>query len=171
MKLAKILAVTLFLSVFCLSLPCIAQDKAQDKPPFPIAVVSSQDVLLKSDQGVQIAKDLEAKFGDKRKQLAKDEQELVQLKKEASAPKASESKTKAFQTKRDKFVADAQKFQLALRQAELTAFKPVGEKLRGILQDYLKEKGLKGIQERAGYLAVDPSLDITDEVIKRMNQK
>jgi len=171
MKSAKILAVTLFLSVVCVSLPSRAEDKAQDKQPFPIAVVSSQDVLLKSDQGVQIAKDLEAKFGDKQKQLAKDEQELVQLKKEASAPKASEAKAKAFQTKRDKFIADTQKFQLAVRQAELAAFKPVGEKLRGILQDYLKEKGLKGIQERTGFVAVDPSLDITDEMIKRMNQK
>jgi len=171
MKLAKILAVTLFLSVFCVSLPCIAQDKAQDTQPFPMAVISSQTVLFKSDQGVQIAKDLEAKFGDKQKQLAKDEQELVQLKKDASAPKASESKIKAFTTKRDKFIADTQKFQVAVRQAELVAFKPVGEKLRGILQDYLKEKGLKGIQERTGFVAVDPSLDITDEMIKRMNQK
>jgi len=171
MKLAKILAVTLFLSVFCVSLPSLAQDKVQDTQPFPIAVVSSQVVLFKSDQGVQIVKDLDAKFDDRQKQLAKDEHELVQLKKEASAPKASESKTKAFQAKRDKFLADTQKFQIEVRQAELTAFKPVGEKLRGILQDYLKEKGLKGIQERTGFVAVDPSIDITDEMIKRMNQK
>ena len=167
MKLAKILGVMLFLGVFCVSLP----GRAEDKQPFPLAVVSSQAVLFKSDQGVQIAKDLEAKFGDRRKQLAKDEQELVQLKKEADAPKASESKAKAFTAKRDKLVAESRKFQLEVRQAELTAFKPVGDKLRGILQDYLKEKGLKGIQERTGFVVVDPSLDITDEMIKRMNQK
>ena len=167
MKLAKILAVTLFFSVFCISLPSIAQDKQQ----FPIAVVSGQDVVLKSDQGVQIAKDLDAKFGDRKKQLTKDEQELIQLKKDADAPNASASKTKAFNTKRDKFVADSQKFQLELRQAEVDAFKPLLIKANGLLKDYAKEKGLKGVQEHAGYVFVDPSIDITDEMIKRMNQK
>ena len=171
MKLAKILAVTLFFGMLCVSLPSRAEDKTQDKQPFPIAVVSSQDVLLKSDQGIQIAKDLDAQFSDKNKQLVKDKQELVQLQKEADAPKASESKIKAFTTKQDKFSAERQKLQIEFRKAELAAFKPLGDRIRGILQDYIKEKGLKGIQERAGYLAVDPSLDITDEIIKRLNQK
>jgi len=167
MKFAKILAVTLFLSVFCVSLPSIAQDKQQ----FPIAVVSGQDMLLKSEQGVQIAKDLDVKFGDRKKQLAKDEQELIQLTKDVNVPNAPVSKIKAFQTKRDKFVADSQKFQIELRQAERDAFKPLLDKAHGLLQDYAKEKGLKGIQERTGYVFVDPSIDITDEMIKRMNQK
>ena len=166
MKLAKILAVTLFLSVFCISLSSRAEDK-----PFPIAVISGQDVLLKSDQGMQIAKDLDAKFGDRKKQLAKDEQDLLQLKKDADASNASVSKTKAFIAKRDKFVADSQKFQIELRQAEVAAFKPVLDKINSLLKDYAKEKGLKGIQERTGYVFVDPSIDITDEMIKRMNQK
>ena len=166
MKLAKILAVTLFFSVFCISLPSRAEDK-----PFPIAVISGQDVLLKCDQGVQVAKDLDAKFGDRKKQLAKDEQELLQLKKDADASNGSASKVKAFQTKRDKFIADSQKFQIELRQAEAAAFKPVLDKINGLLKDYAKEKGLKGIQERTGYVFIDPSIDITNEIIKRMNQK
>jgi len=167
MKLAKVLAVTLFLGVLCVSL----SGRAEDKQPFPIAVVSSQVVLLRCDQGVQVAKDLNAKFGDRRKQLMKDEQELVQLQKEAEAPKASESKIKAFTTKRDKSVTENQQFQIEVRQAELAAFKPVSDRLRGILQSYLKEKGLKGIQNSASYIVVDPSIDITDEIITRMNQK
>jgi len=167
MKLAKILTVTLFFSVFCVSLPSIAQDKQQ----FPIAVVSGQDVVLKSDQGIQIAKDLKAKFDDRKNQLTKDEQDLLQLKKDVDAPNAPASKIKAFQTKRDKFVADNQKFQIELRQAEADAFKPVLSKVNSLLKDYAKEKGLKGIQERTGYVFVDPSIDITDEIIKRMNQK
>jgi len=167
MKLAKVLAVTLFFSVLCVALPSIAQDKQQ----FPIAVVSGQDVVLKSDQGIQIAKNLDAKFGDRKSQLAKDQQELLQLKKDADAPNASASKTKAFQTKRDKFVADSQRLQIEVRQAEIEAFKPLVDKLRGLLQDYAKEKGLKGIQDRTGYLFADSSIDITDEMIKRINQK
>jgi len=166
MKLAKILAVTLFFGVFCTSLSSRAEDK-----PFPIAVVSSHDVLLKSDQGAQVAKDLDAKFSDRRKQLVKDAQELEQLQKDANAPKASESKIKVFTTKRDKYIAETQKLQIELRQAELVAFKPVGDRIRDILQNYLKEKGLKGIQDSSGYIVVDPSLDITNAIIERMNQK
>jgi len=172
MKLTKVLAVALFFGMLCVSLPSLAQDKAQDnKQPFPIAVIAIRDVLVKSDQGIQIAKDLEAKFGDRKKQLQKDEQELAQLKKEADAPNAPAAKIKAFTAKRDKFVAETRKYQMEEQQAEQAAVKLEGDRLLGIVQDYMKEKGLKGIQDRTGFIAVDPSLDITNEIIQRMNQK
>ena len=44
------------------------------------------------------------------------------------------------------------------------------DKIAKVLSDYAKEKGLQGIQERGLYVYIDSSMDITSEIIKRVNR-
>jgi Skp family chaperone for outer membrane proteins len=44
------------------------------------------------------------------------------------------------------------------------------EKVTGVVRAYAQEKKLSGVQDRTLFLYFDPSLDITEEIIKRVNQ-
>jgi Skp family chaperone for outer membrane proteins len=159
-----ILLATLFLFTASVSL-------ADTKQTTALATISSRDVLLKCDQGTHAIKDLEEKFAGKKRQLAEQEQEVLRVQKEAATPGAKPVKQQEFKSKQEKFQQDMQKFNQELRNAETESFKPIIERVRQILQDYSKEKGIVAIQERAQLVFADPSVDITEEIIKRANKK
>jgi len=147
--------------VVFLAAPCLAQTK--------LAVINSRDVLTKCDLGVQAIKDIDAKFADRKKTMADMQQEVVRLQEEVK-PKGDKSpKAQELQTKFNKFREEDQKFRQDLNQEEAQKFKPIADKVNKVLSVYAKEKGLQGIQERSTYVYVDPELDVTDEIIKRVN--
>jgi outer membrane protein len=155
------IAVAMLLAL--LSAPCFAQTK--------IAVINSREVLTKCDLGVQALKDIDAKFADRKKMMAATQQELRTLQEEVKSAGEKSPKFKEFQTMLNKFREDDQKFRQDVSQDEAQKIKPIAEKVNKILADYAKEKGLQGIQEKSTYVYLDPAMDVTDEIIKRVNQE
>ncbi|MHC1710569.1 MAG: OmpH family outer membrane protein [Solidesulfovibrio sp.] len=168
---SKKAVVTVFSLLVVLSLATTAMCMENARQTVPSATISSREALTKCDQGVQALKDLDARFSDVKRQLAVQEQEVQLLQKEAALPGSKPAKQQEFKSKLKKFQRDLQQFKQDVNKAELEAFKPIIERIRQILQEYSKEKGILAIQERDQFVFVDSSLDITEDIIKRTNQK
>jgi len=161
MKSVQLLAAMLVVGF--LASPCLAQTKS-------VVVINSKEILTKSDEGARIVKAIEAKFADRKRQMAALEQEVLQLQAEVKANGVKSQKFKEFKDKVAKFREADQKFRQDVNQEEAQRFKPLAEKITKILTDYAKEKGIQGIQERSLYVYIDPGLDITNDIIAKVNQ-
>jgi outer membrane protein len=160
MKRVPCIAAVLF--VCLLASPCLAQTK--------LVVINTRDVLTKCDEGAKTVKAIEAKFADRKKQMAALEQEVLTLQEDVKAKGEKSPKFQELKTKAVKFQREDQRFRQDVNQEESQKFKPLADKIAKILSDYAKEKGIQGIQERGLYVYVDPGMDITDEIITKVNQ-
>jgi len=142
--------------------PCMAQTK--------LAVINSREVLTRCDDGAKAVKAIEAKFADRKAQMAALEQEVLRLQEEVKAKGEKSPKNQEFRTKLAKFREADQLFRQDVKQEESQKFKPIADKIAKVLSDYAKEKGLQGIQERGLYVYIDPGMDISSEIIKRVNR-
>jgi len=156
------LTVITLLAIAFLATPCLAQTK--------IAVVDTKEVIKTSVAGVLATKALEDKFADRKNQLGALQQEVAKLQEEVKPLGEKSPKYQELQTKFNKFREEELKFRQDANQAQIEIFKPLSDKFNKILADYAKENGIKGVQDRSTYVYVDPSLDITEDIIKRMNQ-
>lgn len=157
---------TLFLSVMLLAtsaLPCLAQTK--------FAVINTREILTKCEPGAQAIAAIQNSFAERRKEMAAKEQELLKLQEEVKAKGEKSPAATQLQTKFQKFREDDQKFKQDLSQEEGIKLKPVADKINKVISDYAKSKGISGVQERAGFVYYDYSMDITDEIIKLVNQE
>ena len=149
--------------VMCLfASPCLAQTK--------LAVINSREVLTQCDDGAKAVKAIEAKFADRKAQMAALEQEVLRLQEEVKAKGEKSPKSQEFKTKLVRFREADQRYRQDVKQEESQKFKPIADKIAKVLSDYAKEKGLQGIQERGLYVYIDPSMDISSEIIKRVNR-
>ena len=160
MKIVQRIAIVLF--VCFLASPCLAQTK--------MAVINTRDVLTKCDEGAKAVKAIEAKFADRKAQMATLEQEVLKLQEEVKAKGEKSPKLAEFKAKLAKYREADQMFRQDVSQEESQKFKPLADKIAKIINDYAKEKGLTGIQERSLYVYVAPGMDITDDIIKKVNQ-
>ena len=134
-----------------------------------IAVINTRDVLTKCEPGAQAISAIQNSFAERRKQMSGLEQELRKLQEEAKGEKSPAASQ--MQAKLQKFREEDQKFKQDLSQEEGLRLKPVADKINKVISDYAKSKGISGVQERGAFVYVDYSLDITDEIIKLVNQE
>ncbi len=152
---------------------CLAADAAN------IGYVDMQQVLQESKLGKQAQAKLKEKFGPKSEEFAKDEQAIAQQKqalerdkplmsKEQIKKKEDEiqKKVEAFQKTAGGTQQDLQKEQQKLAQAIVG---PAQE----VIQALSKEKKMGMVFERgqSGILYTDEALNLTKEVIKRLDEK
>ena len=69
-----------------------------------------------------------------------------------------------------KLVVDSQQLRKDVGEAEAAKFKPIVDKINKALAEYAKEHGLLSVQDKNGFAYIDPSIDITQEIIKRVDQ-
>ena len=53
---------------------------------------------------------------------------------------------------------------------EAVAFKPVVDRINKALAHYAKEHNLLSVQDKNGFAYIDPSIDITEAIIKQVDQ-
>lgn len=135
-----------------------------------LAVVNSREILTKCKAGAKIVADLQTQFASRRQELADLERKVRQQQGEAQASRATAAAKKDFQASLQKWRETRMKLQQDVAREEKERFKPILERINAVLVDYAKEKGLDGIQDRTTYLFVSTSLDVTGEIIKRLDK-
>jgi outer membrane protein len=167
-------------SVLFLSAPAVAQQPAVTAPappPLRMAFVDLQRVAAESGEGkvasgkVQaLTQKKTAELADKTKQLEADQQKLQQggaVLNEATRAQL-QKEVDRLTVEIDRFQQDAQQEVQEMQQQLQTEFTG---KLRPILDVMVKELGVGLLFNAtdAGAIYIDPSLDITPEVIKRFD--
>lgn len=140
-----------------------------------IGVFDGQKVVENTRKGKAIAAKLEALGNQKQTRLKTMQADIRKLEKELSSPALNaagrEQKGLELQNKRTaakRFIEDSQREVRITTEKEMTAFKT---EIFPIIQQIGKEKGFTIILEAPAVLYYDPAIDITSEIVKRIDSK
>jgi outer membrane protein len=145
------------------------ETSAEIKTSFRLGVINSRDVLTKCDQGAQLIRDIQGKFAQRRAQLESLDQEIRKLQDELKLSGGEQAKKELLQDKLRTFADEEQHLFQEVSQEENQRFAPLVELVNKTLTAYAKEKGISAIQEQGAFVFIDPGLDITGDIIKRVN--
>jgi len=141
-----------------------------------IAVLDYQQALLESDAAKRYAVDSEKRFGPQLEKLKKLESEAERLQKRLvnEGDKLTQADRERLDLEFRQKARDLQTQTNELNQAKGLSDREVLEKLRPNLNKAVEEVIKKGaydlVIDRAALVDLKPSLDITKQVIERMNQ-
>ncbi len=108
---------------------------------------------------------------DKKQKELEAEQKKLEGKKNILAKDAFEKEVKAFETKVDGLKEMVDKKQGSLKKASVDAMGKVNEEVKLIIADLSKEKDLDLIIAAGQTLFYKDEMDISEEVLKRLNKK
>jgi len=163
----RMLAFLAFLAFAFSAAPAVADDR--------IGVVDLQRALNEVEEGASAKRALKKEFDDKQKQLDSRQTELKKMKDELDAQAAmmaAEKKQEKFAELQRK-LGDLQQLYMSLqqdlskREAEATA--SIFQKMGVILAQMGEEQGFSAIVEKTAVPYFKPSLDVTNELIRRYN--
>ena len=142
-----------------------------------IAIVNIQKIMRDSLAAKSAGEQLKAKqeqfatdIKGKEASLKKEDEELAKQR-SVLAPEAFEQKVRAFREKAAGVQRDVQGKQVQLNKAYNSALGELQKTIVEIISGMAPEKGFKVAIPSNQALYADPSLDITDEVLKRLNSK
>jgi outer membrane protein len=144
-----------------------------------IGYVNMQEVLEKSKLGQRAQETLKAKFGPKSEEFAKEEQAIRQQQQtlERDKPLMSKDQIKKKEDELKKKIEEFQKTAGATQQELAKEQQKLGQAIVGpaqeVVQALSKEKKMSVVFERqqAGLLYIDGGLNLTAEVIKRLDER
>ncbi len=126
-------------------------------------------------------RDVQAKIGKKQdeyqKEVAKKQEELeseqkhIEGKRNVLSKEAFEKETLSFEKKLDDLKTFVDKKQNSLKKASMEAMSKVNDKIKDIISDVAKEKDFDVITPASQTLYYKDELEVTDEVLKRLNKK
>lgn len=156
-----------------LAVPMAASAQSAGK----IATVNFQKVMKDSLAAQSIREQVEKKRGSFKDEINKQEeklraeqQELVKQR-NVLAPDAFEKKKKEFEGKVANLQKTAKSKAMQLEGVTGKASEELQKTLHGIVEDMAKERGFEVVVPTSQLLYASPSLDITEEVLKRLNDK
>jgi outer membrane protein len=142
-----------------------------------IATVNIQQILddssahkSASEQMESKEKTFQAELSKKQEQLQKEQQDLGKQSSVLSKP-AFEEKVRAFRAKETDAQKEMQSKRAILDKGFQGALSDIYKAVTEIITDLSKEKGFSMAIPTQSILYADPKLDISDEVLKRLNQK
>jgi len=170
---------TLFLSLMCLAFAAgAAHAETLVKMPAPIiAIVDVQRILQESSASKSVQKQLEAQrqkfqteIGKEENSLRQAEQELANQRSQLAAPAYSEKEQQLRQrfSTVENHVSARRKL---LDQSYTEAMAAVKNALLDVVSSVAHEQGVNLVIVKQQALWTDQPLDITDEVLKRLDQK
>lgn len=151
--------------------PVFAQDKQT------IAVVNIQQVMKDSTAAKSVREQLEGKQKNFQAEITKKEEELQKEDKELTKQKtvlakaALDDKLRAFRTKATDVQKDVQSKKALLDSAFEHSLNDIQKVVTDIISDIAKEKGFVIAVPTSQILYADKSLDISAEVLDRLNKK
>ncbi|AZL15777.1 OmpH/Skp family outer membrane protein [Rickettsiales endosymbiont of Stachyamoeba lipophora] len=140
-------------------------------------VVDIEHVLSESNAAKNVQKQLEEKKKKYEDEIAKQENQLKadegKLKKEQKtlSPEAFEKKVRSFQTKLAEVQRGIQMKRSNLEEMNIKGISKISEVASNVIKDIAEERKVKIVFPTSQILYADVSLDITVEVLKKVNQK
>lgn len=153
-----------------LVLPALSGCDLNGKPS-GMAVIDTREVVTKCAPGIQVAQDIQHQFNERQNDLRKQEEAIRKLQGDPALNDPKSGKKDELQRLINTFAQASQQFRADVGQTEAAKLKPVFDKINKVLADYAKAHGLAAIQDKKGFAYVDPSIDITAEIIKQVDQE
>jgi outer membrane protein len=142
-----------------------------------IGVLDVEKIVKESSAMRDIQKKISSKQDDYQKEVTKkqddleSEQKRIEGKRNVLSKEAFEKETKAFEKKIDDLKTFVDKKQNSLKKASMDSMGKVNDKIKDIIADISKEKDFEVIIPSSQTLYYKDALDISDEVLKRLNKK
>ena len=142
-----------------------------------IAIINIQDIMRDSLAAKSVKKKLESKQKSFQKEMSSKELSLTKKERALSAqrdklkPKEFEAKVKAFRDSAAKAQREVQTKKAKLDKAFAVSLAKIQSTVIGIVKTISKERGVKVVLPTSQLLYADPSLDITKEVLGKLNKK
>jgi len=142
-----------------------------------IGIIDVEKIVKESSAMRDIQAKVSKKQDEYQKEVTKKQNELeaeqkrIEGKKNVLSKEAMEKEGKAFDKKVDDLKTFVDKKQNSLKKASLDSMSKVNDKIKDIIADLSKEKELDVIMPSAQTLYFKDDLDVTDEVLKRLNKK
>jgi len=163
--------------LFILPLLFLLVMPVQAAKPGKIGYVNMQEVINKSKPGRQAQEALEEKFGERRQKLAGEQQSIRQLQqtldkdKTLMSQKELDKKTSEIRERKKKFKQKVAELQKEMAQEENKLANQILKPTPAIIAAVAKDRQVSAIFERrqSGLLYIDEGLDLTAEVIKRLD--
>jgi outer membrane protein len=140
-----------------------------------IGIVNGQKLIEGTQKGRALAAKMESIGKQKQDKFNKIQEEIKRLEKELMSPalnnETKEKKALELQNKKTsakRFVEDSQREMQIMTEKEMNTLKA---EIQPIIQQVGKAKGLSVIFEITAVAYFDPSVDITDDIIKIMDSK
>ena len=171
---------TMFYSVAAVAMLALsAPAMAADAPAAAntIAIVNIQQVMREATAAQNVREQLESKqkafqseIGKKEESLQKEDQDLGK-KRSVLSKAAFDEKAAAFRKKATDVQKEVQSKKATLDAAFEHALNDIQKVVTEVITDLSKEKGFAVALPTSQILYGDPKLDISEEVLKRLNQK
>jgi len=147
-------------------------------PPFKIAYVDLQKVMVESEKGKEARKNLSDEFEKRKKEISQGQEELQKMKdaleKQTATitPEARADKEKQYQVKLKDYQRVGDDYSAELRQKDQELTQRILKELEEVVKGMGESEKYTLIVEKnhAGILYATPAIDITDKVISLYNQ-
>ena len=170
------------LAICIMSLPLTGQaDAAEGK----IGTISLQDVLSQSKVGQQAQQDLESKVQEFQDKFAPEQKELedlasaIEKKRSVWSQDVLSEKERTYQKLMREYKLKTDDAQYELKQLEKKVMEPILKNLHEIIAEYGKRENFiiilentrKGLSSRIGLLYASDEIDISEAVLKLLDEK
>lgn len=142
-----------------------------------IGILDEERIIKESLIMRDIQSKIEKKEDEYRKQVEKKQEEIsaeqkrIEGKKSVLSKEAFDKEVAGFEKKFDDLKTFVDKKQNSLKKASLDAMSKANDKIKDIVSDIAKEKDLDVITLASQTVYYKDDLDVTDEVLKRLNKK
>ncbi|OFX09609.1 MAG: hypothetical protein A3H30_01390 [Alphaproteobacteria bacterium RIFCSPLOWO2_02_FULL_40_19] len=142
-----------------------------------IGIIDVDKIIKESSAMRDIQSKISKKQDDYQKEVTKKqdaleaEQKRIESKKSVLSADAFDKETRTFEKRVDEFKTFVDRKQNSLKKASLDAMSKVNDKVKEIIADLSKEKEMDVIVPASQTLFYKEELDVSDEVLKRLNKK
>ncbi len=167
--------------IVAIMVACSAPAFAQDIPPAKIAIVEMQRIQNEASAWKDLSQKLKAAQEKVLQELApqqtalEEEAKALQQQQAILAPEAFEGKVAEFEQKRREMVQQSNERRQAVERALVDSRNLIISAIRDILVGITEEKGYNLILDQSNadptIVVASPDINITDTVIKRLNEK
>lgn len=141
-----------------------------------VAVLDVQSVFEQTDVAKRVAEELKEKSVEIRKRLEKVDADLANREQELRQKRAALSEEKFLEEVAElrrvsrEYRSEFQAEQDKLRAKQRTLNKKVTSEIKVVVEELAKEKDFNAVIGRAYFIYADDSIDITKDVVKRVNK-
>jgi outer membrane protein len=157
-----------------------AQAQTAAQAPAKVATVHVQNAILQTKEGQKAAQDLQAKFLPRRTELEKKNADITAIQTQMRAGSATMSDAAKAKLQRDfdnntkELKRASDDFDAEVQQEEGRLMNDLGQKILEVISKYCGQNSISMVvdvsNQQSPVLWADPSIDITNEVIKLYDQ-
>ncbi|HTS26379.1 MAG TPA: OmpH family outer membrane protein [Bryobacteraceae bacterium] len=148
--------------------------------PGKVATIHIQNAILQTKDGQKAAQDLQTRFNPRRQELEKKSNDITNIQNQIRTGGATMSEAAKAKLQRDydnntkEFTRAKDDFEAEVQQEEGKIMNDLGQKLMDVVVKYATQKGVSVVvdvsSQQSSVLWADPSIDITNDVIKLYDQ-